>query len=139
METLTLDIDPIVVTALRHVAKQDGCDIETVIRGAIDRDLRRRNQAKKAVRPDERLVAPLRALLAKDLGYSTGWEDLQSRLHGKGFALRESGGGLILVRHGTGEKVAKASDLGFSYSRLMQRFGVPFPGHRHRVGFARQS
>lgn len=130
-------LDGAVLQALRHVAGREGRDVAGLVREAIDRDLRRRARAKKAARPDERLVAPLRALLADDLAFAAGWADLQERLSRKGYALRESGGGLILVRWPSGERLAKASDLGYSYSRLMQRFGAPFPGHRHRAAFAR--
>lgn len=134
MVAVTLDLAPETLAALKQIARQEGDDIQALIRDAIRRDLYRRNRAKKAVRPDERLVAPLRALLADDLAYARDWQDLQSRLRVKGYAMRESGGGLILVRHPEGGKVVKASDLGYSYSRLVQRFHAPFPGHgRHQL------
>ena len=91
----------------------------------------RRSKAKTARRADERLVAPLRALLADDLAYAAGWDDLQARLLRKGYQLREAGGGLALHDAGS-ERLCKGSDLGYSYSRLMRRFKVPFPGHGHR-------
>lgn len=131
MPDVILTLDPTTHAALRRIAGEEGCDLPALIRDAIRRDLFRRTRAKKAVRPDERLVAPLRALLADDLAYSTGWDDLQRRLRNKGFVFREAGGGLALFRLDTGVKAAKASDLGYSYTRLMRRFGQPMPGHSH--------
>ncbi|MEX0284960.1 MAG: hypothetical protein AB3N23_10145 [Paracoccaceae bacterium] len=133
MDLISIDLDPVTQQALHHVAKAEGCSVSDIVRQAINRDLYRRGRAKKADRPDERLVAPLRALLADDLAFSNGWQDLQTRLAKKGYGLRESGGGLILVELPSCARVAKASDLGYSYARLMRRFGVPFPGHKHRV------
>ena len=52
------------------------------------------------------------------------------RLAHKGFLLAESGGGLILKRQ-SGERLCKASELGYSYSRLLARFDTAFPGHAH--------
>lgn len=137
MPELVLRLDPDTHAALCRVARDEGCDAADIVRGAIRRDLFRRTRAKKADRPDERLVAPLRALLADDLAYSVNWSDLQARLARKGYALREAGAGLALVRLASGEKLAKASDLGYSYSRLMRRFGAPFPDHAHRYLFDR--
>jgi len=59
------------------------------------------------------------------------WDDLQSRLTARGYRLREAGGGLALVTHPGGRRLCKASELGFSYSDLMRRFGRPFPGHAY--------
>ena len=132
MTDISLDLAPETLAALKQIARKEGGSVEAIIRDAIRRDMYRRTRAKKAVRPDERLVAPLRALLADDLAYARDWHDLQDRLRVKGYAMREAGGGLILVRHAGGAKVAKASDLGYSYSRLMQRFQAPFPGHGRR-------
>jgi len=137
MAQLSIHIAPDTLAALSHIARQEGAEVADIVRDAIRRDLLRRTRAKKAVRPDERLVAPLRALLADDLAYARGWADLQHRLQGKGYALRESGGGLVLVRHPQGERVVKASDLGYSYTRLMRRFHAPFPGHSHAYLFDR--
>ncbi|MFA8386707.1 MAG: hypothetical protein ACEPO2_13870 [Pelagibaca sp.] len=91
------------------------------------------------MRPDEQLIAPLRALLADDFAYATTWGDLQARLRIKGYALREAGAGLALVVLPENRCVAKASDLGYSYSRLMRRLKAPFPGHAHSYLFSRHN
>jgi hypothetical protein len=137
MPRLDLWIDDATDAALRQIAAQEGGDRMSLIRDAIRRDLFRRARAKKAVRPDERLIAPLRALLAEDFAYAQDWVDLQARLADKGYTLREAGAGLALHCRGNGEKRAKASDLGYSYSRLMRRFRAPFPGHSHAYLFKR--
>jgi hypothetical protein len=107
-----------------------------VIRDAIRRDLKRRETAKTPVRADERLVAPLRALLAHDFAYARDWPDLQSRLQAKGYMLREAGGGLAL--HALdGRRLCKGSELGYGYAALIRKFRAPFPGHAHRALAAR--
>jgi hypothetical protein len=131
MPDLTVPLDPITLSALESIAQVEGCTVSNLVFDAIRRDLYRRTRAKKADRPDERLIAPLRALLADDLAYARDWDDLRRRLRVKGYELRESGGGLALFSWPGGDKHAKASDLGYSYSRLMQRFGTAFPGHAH--------
>ena len=129
--TATIHMPPEMVAALRQIAGDEDTSVGHLIRGAIKRDLYRRTRAKTARRADERLVAPLRALLADDLAYATGWDDLQARLLRKGYQLHEAGGGLAL-HDLDGARLCKASDFGYSYSRLMRRFKAPFPGHGHR-------
>ena len=137
MPSLTLDLDPTTYAALQLIAGQEQLEIAAIVNDAIRRDLFRRQRAKKAVRTDERLVAPLRALLADDFAYASEWSDLQRRLRIKGYCLREAGGGLALVHVQSGEKIAKTSDLGYGYSQLMRRFDSPFPGHSHAYLFDR--
>ena len=133
---ITLRLSDVTLSALERTAQADDTSVNDIIRDAIDRDLRRRAAAKTPVRADERLVAPLRALLAEDFAYAQGWHDLAARLARKGFLLVESGGGLLLRRL-TGERLCKASELGFSYARLLSRFDTAFPGHAHEATLAR--
>ncbi len=127
---VTLKLPEAMVAALRGIAAEEDVSVGQIIRDAIERDMRRRATAKTAERPDERLVAPLRALLADDFAYARGWDDLFERLAAKGYRLSESGGGLVLV-DADGRRICKGSDLGYSYSRLLRRFDAPFPDHRH--------
>ncbi|KZY46968.1 hypothetical protein A3731_08690 [Roseovarius sp. HI0049] len=108
-------------------------DISTgqLVRDLLAKEITRTRNAKPPVRADERLLAPLRARLADDLAHATGWADLDTRLNAKGYSLRAAGGGLALHDHPGGRRLCKASELGFSYARLMRRFGAPFPGHSH--------
>jgi len=119
------------VAALRRIAADGDLSVGQVIRNMIDAELHRRVRAKTPVRADERLVAPLRALLADDFAYARDWHDLQDRLRRKGYQLREAGGGLALHRHVDGTRLCKASELGAAYSSLMRKFAAPFPGHAH--------
>lgn len=128
---------PAVWAALERIAADADVTIGQIIRGAIDRDIRRRAEAKTPVRADERLVASLRALLADDFASAKGWGDLQSRVSAKGYRLAEAGGGLILQDRQTGARLRKASELGYSYSALLRRFDCVFPGHSHTAPLRR--
>jgi len=118
--------------AARELARSQDITLGQLVRDLLAREIGRRHPARRPARADERLVAPLRARLAPDLAEASGWEDLQARLMRKGYHLREAGGGLALASWPAGRRLCKASELGFSYSRLMRRFGTPFPGHAHR-------
>lgn len=137
MPDVICPIDSQTYLALTHIALAENSNVPALIRDAIRRDLFRRTRAKKAVWTDERLIAPLRVLLAEDFAHAETWPDLQSRLRAKGYALREAGAGLALVRLPDNRRVAKASDLGYSYSRLMRRLNAPFPGHSHAYFFTK--
>ena len=136
MERLDLALPPEFVAALDRIARAEDVSRGQVIRDAIRRDLRRREKAKTPVRADERLVAPLRALLAEDFAYARDWSDLQSRLAAKGYRLQEAGGGLALHTL-DGRRLCKGSELGYGYAHLVRAFGAPFPGHAHRGAAAR--
>ena len=114
------------------LARERDITLGQLVRDLLAREIGRSCAARPPVRADERLVAPLRARLAGDLAHARGWDDLQARLRSKGFTLREAGGGLALHEWPDDRRLCKASELGFAYSRLMQRFGAPFPGHSHR-------
>jgi hypothetical protein len=135
MEKL-IRLDPATWAVLEKFAAEDDVSVGQIIRGALSREITRRGTAKTPVRADERLVAPLRALLADDFAYAIGWDDLQQRLSCKGYRLAEAGGGLIL-QSVLGERVCKASELGYSYSALLRRFNCGFPGHAHTAPLRR--
>lgn len=69
--------------------------------------------------------------LAKYLSTCETWGDLQEQLKRQGYHLKETGGGLALYSHPEDQRICKASELGFSYGRLLERIGTPFPGHSH--------
>lgn len=131
-ETETLRLTRELRLALHDMARQDDVSAGQLMRQLISREISRRSGAKPPVRADERLVAPLRARLAGDLASAPSWEDLQRRLRAKGYELRQTGGGLTLHAAPGGQRLCKASELGFSYSRLMRRIGAPYPGHGHQ-------
>lgn len=132
MDPVTIKLPHAMRLELQRMARADDVSPGQLVRALVNREISRRNRARPPVRADERLVAPLRARLAPDLAGASGWEDLSERLRGHGFELREAGGGLALYEWPSGARVCKASELGFSYGRLMRRFGAPLPGHAHR-------
>jgi hypothetical protein len=136
-ETVTLKLPPAMLLALRLAASAADLTPGQIIRDAITRDLIRRQKAKTPVRADEALVAPLRALLADDFAYAKNWSDLLQRLAAKGYALAESGGGLVLQDRMTGARLCKGSELGYAYAHLMRRYDAPFPGHSHQWAYHR--
>ncbi len=133
----TLHLDPVTWRMLEHCAAEDRTPIGHILHDVMLREMRRRSQATTTVRADERLVAPLRALLADDFAYAQSWADLQTRLSTKGYRLAESGGGLILVSCQTDTRICKASELGYSYSALFRRFNISFPWHAHSAPLRR--
>ena len=134
---VTIRLAAPMLAALKAAAEAEDASVGHIIRDAITRDLRRREAAKTPVRADERLVAPLRALLAHDFAFAHDWGDLLARLLAKGYRLAESGGGLILLDHATGNRLCKGSELGYGYSQLLRKFDAPFPGHAHSWLIAR--
>lgn len=131
-ETVEIRVAKTLADAARDLARSQDITLGQLVRDLLGREIGRRHPARRPVRADERLVAPLRARLAPDLAEAEDWEDLQARLTSKGYRLREAGGGLALVSWPADRRLCKASELGFSYSRLLRRFGAPFPGHAHR-------
>lgn len=129
---VTLTLPEPMLRAVLHLCRARDQSLDALLRQALDAELRRAaGPAKTPNRADERLLAPLRTLLARDLGEARNWPDLIERLARQGFELREAGGGLALHTHPGGLRQCKASELGHSYSSLMRRFGRPFPGHSH--------
>ena len=128
---ITIQLSQPMVAALRDLAVKEDVSVGHIVRMALEKDLQRRATAKTPVRADERLVAPLRALLAYDFADATTWVDLGKRLAAKGYALAEAGGGLILIETRTGQRVCKGSELGYGYAQLLRKFDAPFPNHRH--------
>lgn len=128
---ITFQVNATLLDAARRMARDADISVGQLMRDLLAKEVSRRLNAKPPVRADEQLVAPLRARLALDLAGSSTWDDLQTRLKALGFVLREAGGGLALHDWPADRRLCKASELGFSYSRLMQRFAAPFPGHAH--------
>ena len=130
LHPVTIRLPEPLLRAAEEVAQARDISLGALIRAALSAEMRRANlPAKTPNRADERLVDPLRALLAVDFGAARDWPDLQARLAAKGFALREAGGGLALHIDPGGTRLCKASELGHAYASLMRRFGAPFPGH----------
>lgn len=136
-ERVTIRLGTPLAAETRRLAAELDISPGQLIRDLLAKEVTRRRQARPPVRADERLVAPLRARLAADLAEAFSWSELARRLAGKGYELRPAGGGLALHDRTSGQRLCKASELGFSYSRLMRRLKAPFPGHSHTWLFDR--
>ncbi|QDC11436.1 hypothetical protein FHY55_20345 [Oceanicola sp. D3] len=114
-------------------AQKGDISVGQLLRDAVRRELRHRHTpAKTPRRADERLVARLAALLAPAFADAESWSHLTDLLHRLDHELRPAGGGLAVHRLSDGQRICKASEIGQAYSRLIRRFGAPFPGHSHR-------
>jgi len=69
----------------------------------------------------------LRAVLDADFLTAQSWPELQGRLMGKGFSLRQGTKGLELLHFPTAEHLATLAEFGVSDAALEQRCGGRFP------------
>ena len=135
---ITIKMPEAMYDATRRLALESDISVGQFVRHAVSDEIKRcTRNAKTPNRADERLLAPLRALLAADFGEARSWDDLATRLKAKGYCLREAGGGLALHSFPDGQRLCKASELGHAYRTLMRLFGQPFPGHAHQHLVAR--
>ncbi|WP_083499835.1 hypothetical protein [Tropicibacter naphthalenivorans] len=124
-----IDFDMLVVA--NQIAREKDISVGQLLRNLLSAEISRRKNARPPNRADEQLLAPLRARLAPIFAAANDWNQLENDLRNVGFAIRPAGGGLALHRHPSGERLCKASELGFSYSRLVERYQSGFPGHAH--------
>ena len=127
LERIEIGLPPELSRAAAELARARDISMGQMVRDLLTREISRSRNAKPPVRADERLVAPLRARLAGDLAGASDLEDLDRRLRARGYVLRAAGGGLALHGWPSDRRICRASELGFSYSRLMRRFGAPSP------------
>lgn len=126
-----MKLHPEMMRAADLFAKERDITLGQLIRNLLRDEISRHRSARPPVRADERLVAPLRACPANHLAEANCWQNLDRRLKAKGYLLRATGGGLALHSWPQDHRLCKASELGFSYARLMRRFHAPFPEHPH--------
>lgn len=138
MEPCHFKMHPEMSRAIIAIARERDVTVGQILRDLVAAEIRRHHDAKPPIRADERLIAPLRARLANCLAHPETWDAVQAALRSKGYELRAAGGGLALHAHPSGARICKASELGFSYARLMRRIGAPFPGHPHAWLFDKQ-
>lgn len=131
MEWVDVKLQPELADAAHRIARERDVTVGQLVRDLLAQEISRANRARPPVGADEQLIAPLRARLAEDLAYANSWDELDRRLKAKGYHLVAAGGGLALHHCSTGRRICKASELGFSYSKLANRIGAPFPGHPH--------
>jgi len=135
MGTMTMKLPLPTHSALAALAEEQKVSVGQIIRVAIDREIRRRTKSKLPEKADARLFEHLQARLGEDFQSSENWQTLQKRLSGKGYRLRESGGGLDLTDRATGNHLCKTSDLGYEYSKLLRKFRSPFPRDNRKISY----
>ena len=131
LESVTLKLPRDLLSGAQRVATARDVTIGHMVRQLLKREVDRQLSAKKSEATDERLLAALQALLARDMAQATGWDDLASRLRPHGYDLRPASGGVVLYKTSCGTRVCKGSEIGFSYSTLVKRFGCHMPNHSH--------
>jgi len=62
---------------------------------------------------------------------STNWDGLRSALNKDNLDIVPKGGGIALIRADNKGYICKASEAGFGYPSLIQRFRAGLPGHSH--------
>jgi hypothetical protein len=73
IDHVNVKLDPEILADMQRAAEEDDVSVGQLVRHAIIQELRRRRIAKTTVRADERLLGPLRALLADDFAYEKDW------------------------------------------------------------------
>lgn len=133
LESVTLKLPRELLSGAQRVATARDVTIGHMVRVLLKREVDRQLSAKRTEGTDERLLAALQALLARDMAEATDWDDLAARLRRHGYQLRPSGGGVVLYKASCGTRVCKGSELGFGYGTLTKRFGTAMPDHPHRM------
>ncbi len=131
LEPVTFKMPEDMLRMAALIAREQDITVGQLLRELLRSEISRLQNARPPNRADEQLIAPLRARLAAPFAAATSWADLQARLAAQDFELRAAGGGLALHRKSSTDRLCKASELGFSYSRLIERFRAGFPGHAH--------
>lgn len=131
MDSVQFKLPHEMVIRLEQIAGEEDISLGQVIRLAVERDFRRRDDFARHTRLPQRLIAPIRERVQGDFLAAEGWSDLKARLVAQGYALREAGGGLALHESVSGRFLCRTSELGFGYPALLRRFASPFPGHSH--------
>jgi hypothetical protein len=74
-------------------------------------------------------LGEIKSILANAVNLSTNWADLRKHLAENDLELAPKGGGLVVRSTSSDSELCKASEVGFAYSKLIERFGEGLPGH----------
>lgn len=132
-ESVTLKLPRALLSEAQHVATSREVTIGHMVRQLLRREVDRQLGAKSDQQTDERLTVALQALLARDMADAIDWDDLTERLRPHGYEMRMLDGAAVLVKSSCGTLVCKAAELGFSYSAMSKRFGLPFSEYGHSM------
>ncbi len=117
--TVTIDLPKALLIALGQAAQATGCSpsdyLRATLRAALDRTPAR-------LRAEDEVIRHA-AHLARD------WLDLQRRLRGAGYVLRQAPeGGLAVHSWPLDRPIMRVEKLGLSLAGLVLKFRAPFPG-----------
>jgi len=127
LELVTLKLPRDLLSGAQQVATAREVTIGHMVRQLLKREVDRQQSAEQSVATDERLLAALQALLARDLAKAQSWDDLAKRLRPHGYHICRAHAGIFLMKTSCGTRVCKGSELGFPYEALVKRFGAHLP------------
>jgi hypothetical protein len=128
-DTVMLKLPPSFLNDANSDAANQDVTIGHLVRQLLKKEVERRLQGKMPDKPDEPLIAALQALLCRDMSAARNWQDLAIRLRRHGYEVRPAGGRLTLYKSSCGTRICKASELGFAYRTLVNRFACAMPDH----------
>jgi hypothetical protein len=127
MAKISLKLPTTVLRQVEEAAQHDDITIGQLIRASLARDLARRQKGPGLPPPvSARLRAAIRGRVKPVMDAAQDWDSLHTALREMGFCLRATGGGLALWSWPQGQRICKASDLGYSAGALAERFGASF-------------
>lgn len=129
LESVTLKLPRTLLSGAQRVATARDVTIGHMVRQLLKREVDRQLSCNKSEDTDQRLMAALQALLARDIAEAQDWNDLAERLRPHGYEVCASDGSLVLFKTSCGTRICKTSELGFSCAALNERFGGPLAGH----------
>ncbi|KIN74679.1 hypothetical protein [Sulfitobacter guttiformis] len=129
LESVTLKLPRDLLSGAQRVATARDVTIGHMVRQLLKREVDRQLSRTGPTQTDQRLLAALQALLARDMAEAGGWDDLAERLRPHGYEMRPSGAGCVLYKSSCDTRICKGSELGFPYAALVERFGGPMPSH----------
>ena len=84
LESVTLKLPRDLLSGAQRVATARDVTIGHMVRQLLKREVARQLSAKKSDATDERLLAALQVLLARDMAEAKDWDDLAQRLRPHG-------------------------------------------------------
>ena len=128
-ESVTLKLPRTLLSGAQRVATARDVTIGHMVRQLLKREVERQLGSNRSDNTDERLLAAVQVLLARDMAEARDWDDLAARLRPHGYEVRAPGGGIVLFKSSCGTRICKGSEIGFSYGTLVKRFGAQLPEH----------
>jgi hypothetical protein len=129
IETVTLKLPRELLSGAQRVATARDVTIGHMVRQLLKREVTRQWSERSSDVTNERLLAALEVLLARDMAEAQDWDDLAQRLRPHGYELRGVSDGIVLFKTSCGTRVCKGTDLGVSYATMVKRLGTDALGN----------